>query len=126
MGHIRAESLQDFIKVPENLLNPHIMPLFGSGLFKKSVFTKVGLIDASLKYSEDQDWFLRAKEKGVSISILTEVVLIRRIHSHNMTDGTDWKGVNILKVLKKSIDRRRKENHGKVKELPKLSDFKED
>jgi len=126
MGHIRSESIQDSIVIPENLLNPHIMPLFGSGLFKKSVFKKVGLIDASLRYSEDQDWFLRAKEKGVSISILTEVVLIRRIHSDNMTDGADWKKVNILKVLKKSIDRRRKENQGKVKELPKLSDFKDD
>jgi glycosyltransferase involved in cell wall biosynthesis len=126
MGHIRSEPVQDSIKVPEKLLNPHVMPLFGSGLFKKSVFKKVGLIDVSLRYSEDQDWFLRAKEKGVSISILTEIVLIRRIHSDNMTDGADWKEVNILKVLKKSIDRRRKENQGEVRELPKLSDFKKD
>jgi hypothetical protein len=43
-----------------------------------------------------------------------------------MTDGADWKEVNILKVLKKSIDRRRKENQGEVRELPKLSDFKKD
>ncbi len=100
---------------------PHILPVFGCGLFKRNVFDSIGLLDTSLRCSEDQDWFLRAKERKTRIKIIKATTLKKRIHENSMTDGTQWKDVDILKVLKKSMDRRRTGN--KVAELPRLSDY---
>jgi GT2 family glycosyltransferase len=100
---------------PENTL-PGV-PL-ASGLFKKSVFDKVGRFDESLQYSEEHDWFLRARELDVSISILKDITLYYRIHDKNMSHNEDlWKPF-MVKVLKKSLDRRRKYGQGKIQELP--------
>lgn len=124
MGHARVEPLADAGMVPPQLLEPHVVPLFGCGLFRRSVFEKVGLLDSALRFSEDQDWFLRLKEQGIPMVIVKEVTLIRRRHAHNMTEGAGWADVNIIKVLKKSLDRRR-QNQEFAHDLPKLSDYKD-
>ena len=125
LGRVQVAPLPDATHVHPNLLKPHIAPLFGSGLFKCNVFAKVGLLDQSLRYSEDQDWFLRMKELGIHMVILSDVTLVRQKHSDSMTEGASWSDVDIIKVIKKSLDRRRFQNRGKVPGLPKLSDYEE-
>jgi len=122
LGHICTEKSGQ-ISVPEKLLQPYIMPLFGCGMFKRGIFDKVGLIDESLAFSEDHDWFLRVKEKKILLTIIKEVTLIKRAHRENMTSEKNWKGVDILKVLRQSIKRRKRENKDSTPELPKLSDY---
>lgn len=92
----------------------------GSGLFKKSVFDKVGNFDESLLYCEDHDWFLRARELGVSIKILKQITLYYRVHAQSMSHNEDLSKqyIYLIKALKKSLDRRRKANNG---EAPKLT-----
>ena len=97
----------------------------GSGLFRKSVFDKVGLFDETLRYSEDHDWFLRARENGVSMAILSETTLFYRVHGRNMTRAKEAQGFQLARVLKKSLDRRRLQNGGQVKSLPALSGFED-
>ncbi|MGB3691969.1 MAG: hypothetical protein WA999_04540, partial [Spirulinaceae cyanobacterium] len=80
----------------------------------------IGLFDESLRYSEDVDWFMRAWEDKVSMVVLEEVMLFYRKHNSNMTNGRDIKTVDFLKVLKKSLDRRRKNANS---EAPQLSDL---
>jgi len=126
LGHTLSEELGGASGTPENLLRPHVLPVFGCGLFKKQVFDKVGFIDTTLHYSEDQDWFIRAKEEKVSMVILKDIVLIRRMHNNNMTSGTSWKDAGILEVLRKSLERRKFSETGATTELPKLSDYMED
>lgn len=123
MGHTISKVLEGAKNIEPNLLKPHIIPVFGSALFKRSVFDKVGLIDESFWISEDQDWFMRAKEMKIPMKIIKDVVVIRRLHGDNMTNDTNWEKAGILKVLRKSIDRRRRDNKGKADELPKLSDY---
>lgn len=125
LGHTISEALPGAGKVEPNFLKPYVIPSFGSGLFKREVFKKVGMIDAELRFSEDQDWFMRTKEQNVAMIIIKDVVLIQRIHGNNMTKNTAWKDVDILKVIKKSLDRRRKGGKD-PKELPKLSDYREE
>jgi len=79
-----------------------------------------------LHYSEDQDWFIRAKEAKVSMVILKDIVLIRRLHNNNMTSGTNWQDSGILDVLRKSLERRKYKESSGADELPKLSDYVED
>jgi len=96
----------------------------GSGLFRRSVFDIVGMFDESLRLSEDHDWFLRAREKGIKIAILPEITLIYRLHGSNLTRGMKLNQVGLLKVLKRSLDRRRLER-GHAEPLPPWSAFDE-
>jgi glycosyltransferase involved in cell wall biosynthesis len=81
----------------------------GHGLYRRSAFQKVGLFDVELKFGEDQDWFIRAREKGLKIEQLDQVTLLVRRHDRNMTRGKSVVELNTLRVLKKILDRRRAE-----------------
>lgn len=94
----------------------------GSALFRKSVFEKVGPFDEELHYSEDHDWFFRAREKGIPILVSEEITLYYRRHKNNMTDDLLAHGYQLTTVIKKSLDRRRQKNLT-PDSLPKLSDY---
>ena len=95
----------------------------GCGLFRRAVFEKVGLFDESLRFSEDHDWFLRARERDVKMVILKDVTLLYRLHSGNVTRGKDSQDFLLTRVLKKSLDRRRQA--GKSGDLKRWSDYDE-
>lgn len=94
-------------KAYEEYLKPGIFLNLGSGLFRKSVFDKVGFFDPELYYSEDADWFIRARELKVSIALIDQITLLYRIHQNNMTRGKTPAEIGFLKVIKSSLDRRR-------------------
>lgn len=108
-----------FTKWAEPLLTMHI----GSALFRRSVFDTVGLFDESLDFCEDWDWFMRAKELHVPIMVHRDVTYFYRRHGQNMTNDTEVNFKFALRMLKKSLDRRRARHDGQAAELPKLSDF---
>lgn len=81
---------------------------FGSSLIKKSAFEKVGLLDVDFIFGEDVDWFLRAREKKISIKMIEDVVLFYRKHQTNMTNNSSLKDLYLVRALKKSLNRRRK------------------
>jgi glycosyltransferase involved in cell wall biosynthesis len=89
----------------------------GSGVMRKSVFERVGLFDETMRYSEDVDWFMRARESGTAIVTIDAVTLLYRQHEQNMTRGKSTSELNVLKALKKSLDRRR-EQTGSASALP--------
>ncbi len=102
------------LNVGQTLDSKMFITSFGAAIFRKSVFDKVGLLSESLHYFEDLDWFMRARELGVSTVVLDDVTLIYRRHKHNMTNklepATGYR--NMLKVFKMSLDRRRQQNEG--------------
>jgi glycosyltransferase involved in cell wall biosynthesis len=79
----------------------------GSAIIRKSVFERVGLFDETMRYSEDVDWFMRAREAGAAIKTIDAVTLLYRQHEQNMTRGKSASELNVLMALKKSLDRRR-------------------
>jgi hypothetical protein len=79
----------------------------GHGLYRRSAFQKVGLFDVGLKFGEDTDWFIRAREKGLKIEQLDQTTLLVRRHDHNMTRGKSLVELNTLRVFKKILDRQR-------------------
>lgn len=89
----------------------------GSAVIRASVFERVGLFDETMRYSEDVDWFMRAREGGAAIVTIDAVTLLYRQHEHNMTRGKSTSELNVLKALKKSLDRRR-ERTGSAAALP--------
>jgi glycosyltransferase involved in cell wall biosynthesis len=97
----------------------------GSGVYRRRVFERVGLFDETLRFSEDHDWFLRAREERVSMIILEQVTLLYRLHEGNMTRDRTFHELQLAKVLKKSLDRRRKKGLGQARPLGNWSDFDE-
>jgi glycosyltransferase involved in cell wall biosynthesis len=97
----------------------------GCALFRKSVFDKVGFFDETLRHCDDWDWFMRAKELGISMIVHEEVTRFYRRHGNNITNQIELGNHYMLRMLKQSLNRRRTKEDGPVTELPKLSDFKE-
>ena len=101
----------------EELGEPAFSVNLGSAVIRKSVFERVGLFDETMRYSEDVDWFMRAREAGVHIATIDAVTLLYRQHEENMTRGKSTSELNVLKALKRSLDRRR-EQTGVASALP--------
>jgi glycosyltransferase involved in cell wall biosynthesis len=105
------EDLSEEFSEPLQLFN------IGSALFRKNVFDKVGMFDPALRYGEDVDWFMRARERKVSMVFLDHISLFYQMHQTNMTRGKKPVDLNIVRVLKMSLDRRRAQQHGSAANL---------
>jgi glycosyltransferase involved in cell wall biosynthesis len=84
----------------------------GAGLFRRRVFDKIGVFDAQLRHGEDVDWFLRAREAGVKIGLLDSLTLLYQRHGDNMTFGVQSEGKTLVRMLRKSLQRRRGDGDG--------------
>jgi glycosyltransferase involved in cell wall biosynthesis len=107
---------------------PFIYTNLGSMVIRRSVFEKIGNFEEGLRFHEDTDFWLRAREKGIQILIQRKIALIYRIHGHNLTTGKDVESTGFLSILWKSINRRRISsgaviNIGKLKFIPDLKDI---
>ena len=74
---------------------------------RKTAFEQVGHFDPAYRTSSDSDWFFRAKNCGISIAVLPETLVHRRIHRANHSYQAQLASSEILKVVKSSIDRQR-------------------
>jgi glycosyltransferase involved in cell wall biosynthesis len=74
----------------------------------KAVFDQIGGFNPHYHVSEDFDWITRAKDAGIPMVILPEVLLQRRIHNFNIS-FTQLQAciANRFHILKESIDRQR-------------------
>jgi len=95
----------------------------GCGLFKKRAFDRVGGFDESLKHTDDWDWYMRAKEQGLVMMTHDDVVQVCRRHDKNMTNDSQQSQHYYLRMLKKSLDRRRSKGDGNRLELPHINEL---
>lgn len=124
MGRIQQVRLSKTVNgqtQAEEFDEPAFSVNLGSAVIRKSVFERVGLFDETMRYSEDVDWFMRAREAGAAIVTIDAVTLLYRQHEENMTRGKSTSELNVLKALKRSLDRRR-ERSGVASALPSLKD----
>ena len=92
----------DYVGDPGKTFNAYI----GAGLYRRRAFERIGWFDTELRYGEDADWFNRAAECELKIERLREVTLFVRRHDANMTRGKNLVELNLLRVLRKQLDRR--------------------
>jgi glycosyltransferase involved in cell wall biosynthesis len=96
----------------------------GAAVYRRRAFDRVGLFDETLRYSEDHDWFLRAREEGLKMVVLAEVTLLYRMHDSNMTLNLRERNAVQARMLHKSLERRRRRS-GTAAELPPWSSYDE-
>ncbi|MBX7174811.1 MAG: glycosyltransferase family 2 protein [Pyrinomonadaceae bacterium] len=76
-------------------------------LIKRESFLRVGMFPEENTIGEFVDWLLRAKEANLQMKLLPELFLWRRIHDSNLGIKHRSKVNDYIKIIKKSIDRRR-------------------
>jgi len=81
----------------------------GTMVFRRAVFDKVGLHDTDYLYAEDVDFLLRARDLGVRIAVLQDVVLYYRQHRGSMMRANDPRRYKDLRkaMLGSAIRRKR-------------------
>jgi len=80
----------------------------GAMLARRSAFQRAGYFDESLRTGEFLDWYSRAREAGISTAETGTVVFERRIHGANTMLTAKDPTRDYLRILKASLDRRRK------------------
>lgn len=80
----------------------------GSMLAHRWVFDTVGQFNTSNQRGDNIDWLIRLNELKIIIYNMPEVLLLRRIHSNNMSQKHELKNQARLRFLKEAIDRKRK------------------
>ncbi len=94
------------IRCTDEILPGHVIPAM---LIKRDAFFRVGLFEPQWVVGAEMSWYLRAKEKGLSLVMLPDLVLLRRLHKQNK-GITQRKFINQrLQILKASLDRQRGE-----------------
>ena len=77
---------------------------------RKSLFDQIGKFNTDLKISADVEWFARAKDQNIPMTIIPEILVYKRVHNANSTLDASKARVlkhELLKSLKYSIDRQK-------------------
>ena len=69
--------------------HPRTKPMAGYCLStlmtRRTVLAQIGTLDASLRFSDDTEWFMRAKDAQVIDELMPDVLVMRRMHLHNIS-----------------------------------------
>ena len=88
----------------------HIVPGFATiaMLARREIMNRLGPFDTSLNMADATDWLLRAREAGVPMRILPDVLVEHRMHGTNLTHTQRQRSADeFLHMVKGSLDRRR-------------------
>jgi glycosyltransferase involved in cell wall biosynthesis len=78
-------------------------------LVRKAVFERVGRFDSSYRVGEDTDWIARAKDAGVRMAILPDVLMHRRVHASNISSIVDVHHATMARLVRATIQRKRRQ-----------------
>lgn len=93
-GHVRAEPIPGYATI--------------TLMVRPEAFERAGLLREELWYSDSAEWFLRARERGVEIELLPEVLVEHRMRAGNLTRiGADASKAEFLTLLRAQIAKRR-------------------
>ncbi len=77
-------------------------------LARRRAFDTVGLFDESYRLASDADWFFRARDLGIAIGVVPELLLLRRIHGDNESHKTLLGNAELRRIAQASLLRKRR------------------
>ena len=81
--------------------------VLGTLVVRRTAFEKVGNFTTGYSAASDGDWFFRAKAAGISMAVVPELLLLKRIHGANESAHAKEILSELRKVVKNSLDRQR-------------------
>lgn len=91
----------------ELLENDHVGRIMETLVARRSLFDLIGKFNPDLTTAEDVDWFARANDKDVPMTIIPKVLLHKRVHDTNLSMNVPTNNRDLLKALRRSIARKR-------------------
>lgn len=92
---------------PELLEGDHVAPIMETLVARRTLFESLGKFDTGLVIANDVDWFTRANDCNIPMSVIPRVLLRKRVHDTNLSMNIETNNRDLLKLLKSSIDRKR-------------------
>jgi glycosyltransferase involved in cell wall biosynthesis len=83
------------------------VPQLGAMLIPRPVWDLVGPLAETLRFGEDVEWILRARERGVRFELVSQVTLLYRHHDGNVTRDRTATLRGVARALHASLARRR-------------------
>ncbi len=106
LGHTR--DLWEWPGAAPRFGTPYLSFIVGSALFRRSVFERVGGFDPALRDGEDVEFWVRVGEQDVRRRAVREVTLYYRRKLVDSIDGMRRHQANLMRALKRSLERRRR------------------
>ena len=91
----------------ELLEGEHVGKIMETLVARKSLFDALGAFDSGMALAEDADWYARAHDHKIPMAILPEVLLHKRVHDGNASSDARTSNRELLKALKRSIERKK-------------------
>lgn len=91
----------------ELLKGAHVGKIMETLVVKKSLFAKIGKLNPEFTVAEDVDWFSRCQDAKISMAVISQILLHKRVHDTNLSLNDKQNTQNILKLLRQSIKRKR-------------------
>lgn len=91
----------------ELLSTVHTGWVLGTLIVRRTAFEEVGKFATGYSAASDGDWFFRAKAAGISMAVVPELLLLKRIHGANESGRAKEVLSELRKVVKSSLDRQR-------------------
>ena len=86
----------------------HVGRIMETLLARRSLFDVIGDFDSTMALAEDVDWYARASDRAIPMAVIPEILLLqKRVHSRNASSDAQTSNRELLKALKRSIDRKR-------------------
>jgi len=95
---------------PVMLAGPQLAQIPSSLMVRRAALERIGNFSATLQFSEDVDWFLRASDSGIKMGVIPEPLLRRRIHNQNLSADVTKCDLGQLQAMKSSLERKRAKN----------------
>ena len=79
-------------------------------LVRRAVFSKIGMFNTDYFFGDSMDWFIRAREKGVVMELMEDVLTFHRMHDANLTRRRKQDSKEeFLKIIKDRLDKVRRQ-----------------
>ncbi|MEZ4640602.1 MAG: glycosyltransferase family A protein [Caldilineaceae bacterium] len=103
--------LEPHVPWPTNVNRAHCEQsppcFFPSALIVRTeVFKQVGIFNPDIRIGEDTDWIMRARDAGIDIVIVQEILLQRRFHEHNLSLTATEARSELFGLIRTSLKRR--------------------
>ena len=94
--------------LPQQLLGPSRITLaMPACLIPHRIFDRIGTFNPTYRQCEDLDWFIRLQQSGAVFHTPSEIFLLRRVHTTNISYGNSTAIRNRLRIIKNLIDQKR-------------------
>ena len=75
-------------------------------MVRRHLFNQIGTFSEKLLAASDADWFFRAKDAGIVIAAVSEVLVKHRIHSQNQSRMVARSHMELLALVQQSVRRK--------------------